>query len=341
MFGKGLGGIEQAFLDYGVMLAGKVPLTCLTHTQALIVPALKAKGLAYELFNTRNNWDVLSMLRIRRRLRRGNAKAVICHGVRAFNILSKAAWKICPVIAVAHNYSLEKIAKADAVICITHDLKQQMQALGVAEERLYRIPNGIDCSVWAGRTPRQYSGVCRIGTLGRFVPKKGFDVFIRALAVLKASGFDFTAVIGGDGEERDKLIALRNELGLKDILELPGWVSDRQEFFNSLDIFCLPSLHEPFGIVVLEAMAVGLPIVSTASEGPLEILKHGVDALLAPLGDERALAVSLARILENPDLRIMLATNAEAKVLAEYDLKVISGLIMNAVEETCERYNSV
>src|SRR6202034_4671627 len=100
----------------------------------------------------------------------------------------------------------------------------------------------------------------------------------------------FKAVLAGEGEEEGALRDLAREKGLGEELRFAGWVTDKQAFFDSIDLFCLPSHHEPFGIVLLEAMAQGLPVVATASEGPSEILEAGEPGVLVPTNDAGALA---------------------------------------------------
>ena len=112
--------------------------------------------------------------------------------------------------------------------------------------------------------------------MGRFVAKKGFDVFIAALGRLRSQGVPFRAVLAGDGPERGGARTARGRTRPCRSIGLPGWVDDKRTFFAGVDVFCLPSHHEPFGIVLIEAMAQAMPIVSTDSEGPSEILHDGV-----------------------------------------------------------------
>src|SRR5262249_15023020 len=149
-----------------------------------------------------------------------------------------------------------------------------------------------------------------IGTRGRFVAKKGFDVFITALARLRQSGVGFHAILAGDGPERGALERLAAELGLSDVLRFPGWVTDKAAFFSGIDVFCLPSLHEPFGIVLIEAMAHARPIVAADSEGPMEILRDGDDAIIVPRGDPDRLAKALATLSADSDRAARLAAHA-------------------------------
>jgi glycosyltransferase involved in cell wall biosynthesis len=206
-----------------------------------------------------------------------------------------------------------------AAVChSTQDLKRYAQGQGVADACLYHIPNMV--RVPPVPSQRRAHAPPVIGAMGRMVAKKGFDVFIAALARLAAQGTAFCAVLAGDGEDAPALRRLAAEAGLAPRISFPGWIDDKQAFFDGIDVFCLPSHHEPFGIVLLEAMAQALPVVTTASEGPSEIVRDGVDALMVPTADPDALAGALGRLLADPHHAAGLAANAYRLVRDTYDL---------------------
>jgi glycosyltransferase involved in cell wall biosynthesis len=111
-------------------------------------------------------------------------------------------------------------------------------------------------------------------------------------------------------------------------------VEDKQSFYTGADIFCLPSLHEPFGIVLLEAFTYGTPLVSTSTEGPRDIITPNFDALVAPAGSAQDLAEQLGRLLQSPELRATLAANAFVKAKTTYSMQQVSERIEVALEKT-------
>jgi glycosyltransferase involved in cell wall biosynthesis len=147
----------------------------------------------------------------------------------------------------------------------------------------------------------------------------------------------FRASLAGDGPERGALENLAVEHGVREALSFPGWVTDKSAFFAGIDLFCLPSHHEPFGIVLIEAMAHGLAIVATDSEGPTQILHDGIDGMIVPRGD----AVRLARVLEvliaDRDTAETLGANAYRHVLATYDVPRVGARLDLAVRDVVER----
>ena len=227
---------------------------------------------------------------------------------------------------------------ADGVFAITHDVMRFLMEQGIAEECIFLIPNMIKCDALPVRNKR--GEVPIIGTMGRFVKKKGFEIYIDALKLLNERGYHFKAILGGDGEESARLKARAKAAGLADIVFFPGWIEDKKAFYTGIDMFCLPSLHEPFGIVLLEAFTHGTPIVTSDSEGPRDIVTPNFDALLVKNENAPELAAAMARLLDDPNLAVTLATNGFVKVKTAYSLESVSERIEKALEVIVKRRQS-
>jgi glycosyltransferase involved in cell wall biosynthesis len=327
MFGTRLGGLEQVFLDYcdALALAGH-EVHALIHPRAAIRPALEARRTRFDAIGNINAWDALAMLRLRNVLSRVRPHAVIAHGNRAVSLLRGAAAK--PLIGVAPNYQL-KCEGLAAVLCSTEDLRRHCLDSGVEEALLWVVPNAV--SVPPERPERPWRDPPVIGAMGRFVAKKGFEVLVEALAVLAAEGLAFRAVIAGAGDEAAALRALVRVRGLGQRVDLPGWEDDKARFFAAIDVFALPSHHEPFGVVLIEAMAQAVPIVTTASEGPSEIVRDGVDGIIVAKDDPGALAAALGRLLRDPDAAAAMGARAYDTALRNYDLPLLAERLDRAV----------
>jgi glycosyltransferase involved in cell wall biosynthesis len=307
MLGRGKGGIEQAALDYarGLRGAGAEVLSVLSPN-ASVLPAAQSHEIPYVALKNLGAWDRLSAWRLRRIARHYGADVVIAHGNRA--------------LCLAHNYQLKHFSKADAAFCITH---QAMEAVEAAHPSLqgacYFIPNMIAAVDAPARSA--IASPPRIGAMGRMVAKKGFDVWLRALALLKERGVPFHATLAGEGEEKARLLALRDALGLHAHVTFAGWVESIDAFYAEMDVFCVPSHHEPFGIVMLEAMVRGLPVVSTANEGACEILADSQHGILTPLNDAYAMADALVYVLSDAEGMIHMGARARAHALETYSMK--------------------
>lgn len=330
MFSRGLGGIEQAFLDYCVALKARGhTVSAVCSPDAAVLGTLAQAGVPVLQLHNYNIWDVIARFRLRRHLKKLKPDAVIGHGMRAYGLGRVATRGWCKMVGITHNYSTKRLVDADAIIAITRPLQQKLRDEGLSSERIFAIPNMAPCGEKLTRQPWRTPPV--IGSMGRFVKKKGFDVYIEALALLKARGYSFRAVLGGEGEEGEALKKLAGERGLDDQLEFTGWVKDKAQFFDGIDIFCLPSLHEPFGIVLLEAFAHCVPVVSSDSEGPADIISPDTDALLVAKNDAAAMANALAKLLDSPQLASQLADNAYVKIRDHYAMQPVGAQIEAAL----------
>ncbi len=139
--------------------------------------------------------------------------------------------------------------------------------------------------------------------VGRLDFHKGFDVLIRAHAKLVAKGIQHKLMILGEGKDRENLESLVKELGVENSVIMRGFQPNPYKWMNSADVFVLSSRFEGFGMVLIEAMALGVPVVSTACpSGPVEILDNGRFGLLVPDGDVDALVGAIAQVLTDSNV---------------------------------------
>ncbi len=161
----------------------------------------------------------------------------------------------------------------------------------------------------------------RIGVVGRLAPWKGQDVFLRAFARAFPSGPESAVVIGtalfGEGEYGAGLERLAERLGIAERVTFRGFRHDVEAEMDGLDILVHASvIPEPFGQVVLEGMAAGLPVIAPAAGGPAELIRDGVDGLLYPPADVGGLAATLQRLAADDALRDRLSRAALARAEA-------------------------
>jgi len=318
MFGPKLGGLEQVFVDYSEALAARGHrMTNIVVPAALSAPPLRALGQRVVEIGNFGQWDRLAVWRLRRALQRLKPDAVIAHGNRAIRLMRPAAQGVAPLIAVNHSINVKGAIGADYVIAINEDMRTRLIAAGQPEARVAKLFNMIrrPDALPAPLAPRSPPV---IGAMGRFVPKKGFDVFIAALGQLKVQGRPFRAILAGAGELEAPLKAQSLALGLQDALSFPGWISDKAAFFRNIDVFAFPSSHDVCPVVLLEAFLWAKPTVLTDCPGPREISDDGADSLLFPIADAPALAQALSRLLDEPGLAQRLGAAAQAKILAEH-----------------------
>ena len=228
-------------------------------------------------------------------LRRERPSAVVAYMGRAAAIAPRGA-----VGWFGGYYDLRRYARCGHLVAITPHMRDDMIGRGADPARLSLIPTfaALEDSPPA---PRAALGVPEdaplILCLARLHPKKGLDTLLDALALIP----DAHLLIAGEGEERGALEARIASLGLAPRARLLGWRDDRGALLRAADVLAVPSRYEPFGTVVIEGWAAGIPVVAAAAAGPAATITHGGDGLLVPVDDAPALAAALSDILS--DLR--------------------------------------
>jgi glycosyltransferase involved in cell wall biosynthesis len=327
-----LGGAEQAFLDYHQALTlEKHQVINITSSFAQINKKTQSITLP-NLFP----WCIISKIYLKFLVFYFKPDLIIAHGGRAVNF-SSTLGKGRSVLGVTHSYSVKHILKCDYIIALDESLKNHLQANGYDASRIFIVPNMV-----ALHTPKVLGTVKKrsyiIGAMGRFVPEKGFNYLIEAISLMKARGYNIKLKLGGSGELEADLKAQMRESKLEQNIEFIGWTQDKDAFFKEVDIFCIPSVFETFGIVALEAMSRGVPIVTTSTGGLAHIFEHEVDGLMVATSSELELADSLARLIDKPVLAKKLGENAYAKIAAIYDIEIVAKLLNDVVNRVCVRH---
>ncbi len=332
MLSREAGGIQKCFLDYSKALEieGCDVINIISKNavikQDMSYPALELPNLY--------RYCHISKYFICKYIKQYKPDAIIVHGNRAIEFTHKYAKKFnVPMIGITHNYSFKSLKKCDFLIAITADLKQNALKCGYPASHIYQIPNMIDID--RVFMPPKFRSDIVIGSYGRFVEKKGFKYLIEAIKLLKNKGYNVKLLLGGDGVLKNDLEKLKVELGLCDDVIFTGWVKSKDEFFKKIDIFCLPSVEEPFGIVILEAMKYSKPLVATNSEGAREILEHSTHALIAKNSSAEDIAFNIEKLFSNEKLACQLARESYKKLEYTYNLRLISIKLRDMLKEIC------
>jgi glycosyltransferase involved in cell wall biosynthesis len=164
-----------------------------------------------------------------------------------------------------------------------------------------------------------------VGHVGRLVPWKGHEVFLRAIARIAPQVPELKVLIVGEPDPPTdtrylrQLQSLAQELGLVDIVRFTGFCADIPAVMTALDVLVHSSTSpEPFGLVVIEGMAAGKPVIATRAGGVLDIVQEGQTGLLTPVGDEQALAEPILTLARHRDLAARLGAEARRRVAARF-----------------------
>jgi len=232
--------------------------------------------------------------------------------------------------------------KLDARICVSEASYNLMSHYFPGDYRI--IPNGIDVQQFAGEqvTPvaKYLDGRPNILFVGRLEKRKGLRYLIRAFPYIVEAIPNVRLLVVGAYSKEDKEPFVRYaRMHHLNGIHFVGRVSrqDLPRYYKTCDVFCAPSTgFESFGIVLLEAMAAGKPIVATNIPGYRGVLDHGREGWLVEPENERALADAIIQLLQNPALRQQMGANGRQKA-ASYDWPIIARQILDVYEELIQR----
>jgi glycosyltransferase involved in cell wall biosynthesis len=251
-------------------------------------------------------------------------------------------WFRLPVMTTLHGYvtrggrlefyyQLDRrvLRRMSHIVAVSDDLYQMLAYLGVAPSRRSLVENAIDTieysRVLSSEAAKERLGLVPgrpvVGAVGRLSPEKGFDILIRACDRLLKSGLDIELLIVGEGKQRPQLEALISELGCSERIRLLGHRSDTVELYQAMDVFVLSSLREGLPNVLLEALALGVPVVATRVAGIPRLIRHEENGLLAAPGAVEDVAGCLARLIDDAALRAKLGRAGRQMVEERYSFE--------------------
>jgi glycosyltransferase involved in cell wall biosynthesis len=238
-------------------------------------------------------------------------------------------------LRIQANWEQRHIHRATYVITTSEYSAHRIHQLYGRANYVAVVPELIDLAGWqrafASAGAHRPSETFRLLCVCRFYPRKNLELLLRTMAILNQSGRAFELhLVGGGGEER-RLKKLASRLDLQRRVDFIGDLTEEQlaAEYRSADLFCFPSRQEGFGIVLLEAMAAGLPIVAAANAAIPEVLPHGK---LVHENDPEMWAQTILELAANDMLRSQMATEGLRHV-RRYDAKLIAGRFLEPVAE--------
>jgi len=313
--------------------------------------ALARAGVETETVPMNGLGDFSSAMSLARIIRERNIHILHCHlGISTFLGLIGARLGGCRRVVVTRHFVRDRYTtvhpvvypfylkiyrwmnrQTDVTVCVSGAVKREVvKREGLPDGKCVVIPNGVELdkgvtvSLEEKRAVRNELGLpydCKmVVTMSRLVEEKGIDVLIEAAAI--SSRDDLFFVVVGSGDRERVLKQKAKQLGLGSHVVFTGYRKDAMRILSAADVFVLPAYEEPFGISVLEAMSLGIPVVATDAGGPSEILTNGENGLLAPPDNAKALAEGIMMLFDNPSKAQYLAENAMRRV-RDFDEKVV------------------
>jgi glycosyltransferase involved in cell wall biosynthesis len=344
------GGAEQVFLDYMKVLKN------LGHKIFAVIKsdapyAEKTAKLCISVRKTSNRfgfYDFIAVRNIANYLQEFDADIVFAHTGRASCLVKKAIKKIKNkkifLIAINHSMNVKRSIGADLILSVNKEIFYKTIDFGQDEAKSFVMHNATECEGLTDIVPQvnfQEKSEIILGVIGRFDKIKSFEFAIRAIKKLKKLSEEeklnkkFLLKIAGSGPEESFLRNLVKELGIEEEVQFLKWIEDKKSFFDSIDIFCLTSKRETFGLVLLEAMKFCKPIISTAADGPKEIIRNEIDGLLVELEPLANVGIRLTeaimKMVTEPELANKMVENSFVRVKEKFSYEMLQKKIAEIV----------
>lgn len=323
MFSKRTGGIEQSFLDYNEALSQNYKVVSLVNSQCKIMQEIKGE---YHTVRQFNKYDFLAAFRIRKLIKKHKPAVLIAHSTRAYMLCKLAITKV-PIITVSHNFKFKHILSSRFIIAITEAMQNKLKNASMA--KVYEVPNMISIEGFEAQ-PTKINTPLKLGFIGTLTHNKGADILIDAVYKLKVQGTEVNLIIAGDGEEKKSLIKMVDSKDLNEKVKFLGWLpnSKKEKFYDDIDVLCVPSRQETFGIVFLEAMKYGVPIITSRTSGANYVVK----GIAKFFDDTEGLEKAIIEIINEPS-KVKDMVSAGNVALQKYSLENVSKKLHTVVEE--------
>ncbi len=338
MLTKGFGGAERSFVDTVLALAERGH-----QVQAICQPNFVKRNLLEGNENITLScvkqsgwWDELAASRIRRAILEFKPSVVHAHLARGSWLAGRALRGVdLPLVCKLHNYAnLAYYKYVDHFIGTTADQRRYLKENDYPDHRISVIPNFSrlqPISAAPEALECKSTSPCTFITCGRLNPVKGFDILLRAFRLALNKNKNLRLIIGGEGEEKPILQKIISELNLQEHVELAGWIDDVPTFLDRGNVYVVSSRSESFGIALLEGMSRGLPVITTRTKGPSQILTES-NAWFAETEDEFSLKEAILRAAEDHKLR----QHRGEEMVRIYQSKYFKDSVLGHIEELYE-----
>jgi glycosyltransferase involved in cell wall biosynthesis len=340
-----LGGPERQALGLALYLPASTRTTFLSFAEGGRARPLleEARRQGFDTIELRENAPhfLRAAKEVADHLRRTGADLLLCSGYKPDIIGWLAARRAgVPAVAIAHgwtaatlkvwlNEALDRrvLRRMSRTVCVSEAMAVKVRRAGVLPERVAVICNAIDPKPFDRPDPTDREKLLGlfaeppayvVGAVGRLSPEKGFDQFIEAAACVARQKQGVGFVLFGEGPLRKALTRQIAERGLGRRFVLGGFRPDVNRFLPYFDVAVLSSHTEGLPVVVLEALAAGVPVVATAVGGTPEVIEEGVQGYLVPPGDPTSLADRILRLLDSDSIRRTMGERGRQRVREKF-----------------------
>ncbi len=330
---QSIGGVDQMFCNYSKALSKN-------HEVSLLISDngndnynnLNVK----KIFKLKNYSQIIDCLKLFWILLTYRPDVIICHSGRLMKWMRILKYFTkTKSIAVNHGITFKNSLNCDYIFSINQQIADLVVVAGFDAAKSFVISNVIE--IEQAYQKKQLKTPIIIGIYGRIEPRKGFDILFAAAEILQQKNYDIKLKIGGfeveGGYNLETIKNFAKQNKIYDKCEFVGVVKDKKSFFKNVDIFCVPSREEPFGLVILEGFANSTLVISSDSDGGKLLIKNNVDGLLFKNGDAVDLAQKIIFIIEGQEKYCDFTQMAYLKLQEEFGINKLSDNLTKVLQK--------
>jgi glycosyltransferase involved in cell wall biosynthesis len=315
------------------------------HRAGAVIEECRRRGVDVRPTRLYGKADIGAPLRIARAIKSERADIVHTH-LSTASLWGGLGARIarCPSVATVQGRNTATCYRlVDRLIANSHAVKEHMVAQGIPADRIHVAHNAIDVGSFARTLSTEEAkrrlgldpGCLVVGTAAHLSPKKGHMDLLRSARPVAERRQDAHFVFLGDGPMRKQLTASAEQWGVASRVTFLGFRRDVADVMSAYDVFVLASWWEPFGLVLVEAMALGVPVIATRAGGVPEVVLEGETGLLVPPGDVEALTEAILRLADAPDLRRQMSAAGPARART-FDIAIKAREVLAVYEAIIE-----
>jgi len=337
-----MGGAERLVVSLSEGLDRKrfEPLVCCLNHPGALAERLVTQGIPVVALHKRPGLDFSVIPKLVSLMQKEKIRIVHTH-LWGANVWGRiAAWLSGVPVCIATEHGIQEwrgpfhhlIDKILSPLChriifVAETVREEFcRKTGVASQRCTIIPSGIDTTRFSpagdGLRNREAIGLSPEGkivlSVGRLAPEKRQDLLLKAMEMPKISQTDLSLVVVGEGEEKEKLLRLKDTLGLNGRVQFLGERENIEGIYRSADLFVLTSSREALSLALLEAMSTGLPVIVSDVGDHSRLIRDGENGFLVPAGDTKAFSEKILFLLNHPEEAKQIGTEARKTVLSRY-----------------------
>ena len=289
-----------------------------------------------------NGFDFRTLLKLKKIIKKFSPDVIHPHDYKTNFLTVLSRPRACISISTCHGYvahdsKLNLYYKIDQfslkrmghIVVVSEEIRSQVIKMGVEPRKVTLVHNGIDCKMFNrtrgtsdAKSPLGFSqDRLLIGAVGRLSAEKGFHLLIAACENLIEAGHNIELAFLGEGDQRQALGKQIAESKYSDRFHLLGYQADTISYFEAMDMYVLSSFSEGLPNVVLEAMAMEVPVVATRVGGVPNLISDGIHGVLVDSGNVEALQQGIQRALQDETLRTSMVKNARERVENEFSFE--------------------